>query len=430
MISRRKLLAATSVAATATLWNTSQAPAAYASGVAPKLRLVNGSGHSTAFAYVTANVFSGTKFEGHGLLNPRTGKLDPLPNPAKDGLELDAFLADHRLPFDTNLTLLQRLVTGRVWFSLGTSLKLKANRNPEGSAGVLVQPDPGVAEDDSYGLSWDYCELTYDARGLTANVSFVDAVAIPMSLKLVPGSGVTQTVAGMPARGTATLANMLAGQGGDWGACPVYSANGKLVRVVSPAKIPGLGKTVFAGYYSSYVQKVWDHYRDSGPNSVAITLGDVWPGKIVRGRTSGNKFTFQGITDGSYTDNPIWRPGTYIPPGSTVPNTAEKDIFGCDGALHGVNGTQQGRIAAVLGAAFCRGTLLSNAAQPDATATHFYTQAPKHHYARLVHEIAGRGYAFPYDDVTPTLGGDLSGTVGYYEQPDNWALTVTLKPPV
>ena len=35
------------------------------------------------------------------------------------------------------------------------------------------------------------------------------------------------------------------------------------------------------------------------------------------------------------------------------------------------------------------------------------------HYARIVHAVNadGRGYAFPFDDVAPTGGGDQSGAV-------------------
>jgi len=35
------------------------------------------------------------------------------------------------------------------------------------------------------------------------------------------------------------------------------------------------------------------------------------------------------------------------------------------------------------------------------------------HYARIVHatSLDGRGYAFPYDDVSPTGGADQSGSV-------------------
>lgn len=41
------------------------------------------------------------------------------------------------------------------------------------------------------------------------------------------------------------------------------------------------------------------------------------------------------------------------------------------------------------------------------------TSSPTNHYARIVHQTShnGLGYAFPYDDVTPTGGVNQSGFV-------------------
>jgi hypothetical protein len=55
--------------------------------------------------------------------------------------------------------------------------------------------------------------------------------------------------------------------------------------------------------------------------------------------------------------------------------------------------------------AFNRSTLLIDSGQPDSDRTRpiYYTNAITNHHGRIVHAgtIDGRGYAFPYDDVTP-----------------------------
>ena len=47
------------------------------------------------------------------------------------------------------------------------------------------------------------------------------------------------------------------------------------------------------------------------------------------------------------------------------------------------------------------------------TAQNYYQTSPTNHYARIVHaaNLDGKGYAFPYDDVTPSGGADVSGFV-------------------
>ena len=49
---------------------------------------------------------------------------------------------------------------------------------------------------------------------------------------------------------------------------------------------------------------------------------------------------------------------------------------------------------------------------PD-TPPPFYLDSPTNHYSRIVHEasIDGKGYAFPYDDVTAPDQPNVAGTV-------------------
>lgn len=423
MVSRRRFLGLSAAAVAAPVIGYAATSTGFASNAstanaAPTLKLVNESGQSAAFAYLHADYPGG----GQGFLNPSTGQLDPIPNPGERMYDLSGFLSSHRLPFNQEIRLNTHLTGARVYFSLGQSVAFFANPNAGAPAGAVVQPSAANTADPSYRTMWDYCEFTYNPSGIWGNITCVDGVALPIALTLTPGSGAVQHVGGMPAGGTALLAERLKQAGGDWGKCALYDGD-RLVRVSSPAKLPGLGKDVFAGHYRGYVDEVWHKYRADGGQDLRITLGDVWPGKTVVGRTHGDRLVFEGITDGS--------PNSFPKPGTTG-TTAEADIFGCDGSLHGINATQQGRIAAVLGAAFCRTTLVSNPSQPDATSREFYVHGPRHEYARLVHELVAdrRGYAFPYDDVTPTQESDLAGAVMYTERPSEWALTVTLKRPV
>jgi Beta-1,3-glucanase len=50
-------------------------------------------------------------------------------------------------------------------------------------------------------IQWDFCEFTYNAAELFANISSVDFACIPIGLALTDTSGSTQSVAGLPAGG-------------------------------------------------------------------------------------------------------------------------------------------------------------------------------------------------------------------------------------
>jgi hypothetical protein len=70
--------------------------------------------------------------------------------------------------------------------------------------------------------------------------------------------------------------------------------------------------------------------------------------------------------------------------------------------------------------------LLIDPDQPDdEEVSTYYTNSTTNHYARIVHaaNVDGRGYCFPYDDVTPTGGADQSGYVAD-PTPANFLVTV------
>jgi hypothetical protein len=111
----------------------------------------------------------------------------------------------------------------------------------------------------------------------------------------------------------------------------------------------------------------------------------------------------------------------------TKPSAA--DIFGCaSGPLYNSGSDARGAVAARLAAALNRSSLLVAGGnnQPDGvTPSQYYRDATTNHYARLVHQYASIGYAFPYDDVGPTGSRPVDG---HLQDPAPTSWTVSLGP--
>jgi hypothetical protein len=115
--------------------------------------------------------------------------------------------------------------------------------------------------------------------------------------------------------------------------------------------------------------------------------------------------------------------------GSFAPPSAAGIVSGNSGPFSPA-GMSAGMLAILprVAAAFNRSTPLIDASQPDGeNPADYYANAVTNQYARIVHATTtgGRGYAFPYDDVVPTGGGDQSGAVS---DPAPAVPTVTLGP--
>ncbi|MGH3359025.1 MAG: beta-1,3-glucanase family protein, partial [Nocardioidaceae bacterium] len=98
-----------------------------------------------------------------------------------------------------------------------------------------------------------------------------------------------------------------------------------------------------------------------------------------------------------------------------------KDVLFCDGALAAPNDGVTGPVAAVLGAALNRTTLLDSAEQPTTDPAGFYQAPATHAYSKAMHDnsVDGKAYGFPFDDV--------AGFASYIE--DNATeMAVTLTP--
>ncbi|CAK7206335.1 hypothetical protein SEUCBS139899_009124 [Sporothrix eucalyptigena] len=311
------------------------------------------------------------------------------------------------LSVDCNMTLggcgQRRTVTlpylsgARIWFSQDGPLTFLLNQGTNGPA--LVEPSPTNPSDPNYPLRWDFCELTFNNEQVFANISYVDFVCIPVALRLdvSDGSG-PQVVTGMPANGLDMVCQALLQQhqkdGADWDKLVVRAAPGAsstYLRALSPSAGIATSPSLFQGYYASYVEAVWAQYATA---PLQVETQSSWG--TVTGQVRGELLQFPGA-------------GAFSKP-------AAADVFSCSTGPFGANaGTpEMGNIAARLAAALNRSTLLSANSQPDGeAASSYYTNSTTNHYARIVHatNIDGRGYAFPYDDVTPTSGLDQSGAV-------------------
>ena len=243
--------------------------------------------------------------------------------------------------------------------------------------------------------SKDFCEFTFNSSQLFINISYVDFVSLPISLTLTDTSNNTEHVAGMASNGLDTVcAGLQAQQTSDnagWSSLIVPNPKGGNLRALSPTQGIVLNNNLFSGYFQPYVDQVWSNYKNQ---PLSVDTQAQWG--VVTGQvdSSTNLMTFNGV-------------GTYAQP-------AASDIFSCStGPFANTSNIELDAITARLSAGFDRSTLLINEVQPSGSPSSYYQNAITNHYARIVHaaNLDGLGYAFPYDDVTPTGGQNQSGAL-------------------
>ncbi len=297
---------------------------------------------------------------------------------------------------------------GRVWFSKDKPLTFFVNPGP-----ALVEPSALNAADANYELDWGFAEFTFNRSELYVNVSYVDFVSLPVSLRLENASGKVTSVAGMPADGLEKVCAGLAEQGqkdgAGWDKLVVKSSAGQLLRALSPnsgaVMIPGF----LQGYYDNYVNAVWTKYTNED-----LTVNTQFKWGDAKGRV--NQAGQLDFGDAGKFGKP-----------------SAADIFSCNSGpfAHGQGVTDEAlNIGARLAAAFNRSTLLINSNQPEGEdVAKYYQDAVTNHYGRVCHEAAveGRGYAFPYDDVGASKGVDQSG---FLNDPNPKTLTIGVGAPL
>jgi hypothetical protein len=362
-----------------------------------QITLKNSSNSSSVYAYVTGLAID----HGNSLfILQADGRTPYLPaSPSKTGAPLTANCAiPLGGPGSSVSATIPHIAGGRIWFSIGAPLTFLLNPGP-----ALVEPSVTNPSDPNYNVSWAFAEFTYNAAQMYANISFVDFVSLPISLSLTNASGSTSTVPGLPSGGLTTVCSQLRAQTAadgvaGWSNLIVRGkASGAPLRALSPNNGLVLRPTDFSGYFEPYVAQVFGAYGTK-PMSVQINSG------LYSGETSSGALVL-----GSET--------------FAKPSTA--DILSCNSGPFATGADAlRNTLIPQLAAAFNRSTLLKTGQMPSPLAM-FYQNPITNHYSRIVHGVVagGKGYAFPYDDVPPSSGGDQSGYVSD-GNPVNMTLTV------
>ncbi|MFJ2636528.1 beta-1,3-glucanase family protein [Streptomyces sp. NPDC087422] len=407
MVSRRSFVTAVgagAAAASSPLWARGLTSRAAAAGPSLPVSLKNNSGNGTVYAYI-----SGSDSSGWPGFVTSSGRFQRLPSPSS----VLTPIADFSLQLGasgsaaTTFTLQDYVIGGRVWFSVGKKIQFYVNP-PGGNGGVPGLVQPGFTSSDPNWLTnWTFCEFTYNSANLYANISYVDMVALPVSMATT-GSGGSQSVSPLPSGALASIASGLQAQhaadGAPWDKLVATDSSGAALRILAPSHSP----TDFGGYWNNYLNSVWSYYQ-----SHTLTINGQGGIGSYSGTVSGNTLVFSGLNTNGV---PFTKPSAV-------------DIFGCaSGPLYNSGGDARGAVAARLAAALNRSSLLVGGGnnQPDGVApSAYYTDATTNHYARLVHKYANVGYAFPYDDVGPTGAAPVDGHI-QDGAPTSW--TVSLGP--
>ncbi|ORY69681.1 glucanase B [Pseudomassariella vexata] len=297
-------------------------------------------------------------------------------------------------PGSTRTITIPQIAGGRIWFALDGTLTFLVNPGP-----AIVEPSVTNPADPNYNQFWGFCEFTFNQAQLFVNISYVDFVSLPIALELRNESDDVQKVQGLAQGGLDTVCTKLVAQnaadGAGWDKLVVKSPSGANLRALSPNSGIVMNNALFQGYYQPYVDAVWSKYANE---TLTVNTQAQWGDKTAK--VVNGKLTFD---DGA---------GSYAQPSAA-------DVFSCStgpfgGYPAGDAGALMGALGARIAAAFNRSTLLVNPNQPnDEQVANYYKETITNHYSRVCHDTNadGRGYAFPYDDVGPSDGGDQSGSV-------------------
>jgi hypothetical protein len=407
MVSRRSFITAAATAGltaagTSPLWSPALASRASAATASLPISLQNNSGSGTVYAYI-----SGSDASGWPGFVGTDGHFQRLPSPSSNLTPT----ADYSIALGasgsaaTRLTLQDYVIGGRVWFSVGKKIQFFVNP-PGGSGGVPGLVQPGFTSSDPNWLTnWTFCEFTYNSANLYANISYVDMVALPVSMAST-GSGGAQSVSPLPDGALGSIAAGLKAQhtadGAPWDKLVATDSSGAALRILAPAHSP----TDFGSYWNSYLDQVWSYYQTH-----TLTVDGQGSIGSYSGTVSGGVLTFAGLNTNGV---PFTKPSAV-------------DIFGCaSGPLYNSGGDARGAVAARLAAAFNRSSLLvgGGSSQPNGVSpAQYYQGATTNHYARLVHQYATIGYAFPYDDVGPTGAAPVDGHL-QDGAPTSWTISL------
>ena len=400
MLSRRALL--TAAVATAAALPLASAGTASAAASLPLVLANNSGSPAQVYAYV-----SGADTSGWPGFVTADGTFHRLP----DVSAVQTPAADYSIALGgsgsspVRLTLRDYVIGGRVWFSVGKKIQFFINpASLNGGRPGLVQPG-FTSNDPNWTTNWGFAEFTYNSANLYANISYVDMVALPISMSTTGAAG-NQSVPALPSTALANIASGLRTQhsadGAPWDRLVATDSSGAVLRVLAPSHAPA----DFGSYWNPYLDRVWDHFRNN-----TLTIDGQGSIGAYSGRVSGDVLTFSGLNTNGV---PFTKPSA-------------NDIFGCaSGPLYNSGSDARGAVAARLAAALNRSDLLvsGGASQPSGVRPdQYYTESITNHYARLVHKFSSIGYAFPYDDVGPTGSAPVDGHL-QDPAPTSWTLTL------
>ena len=289
-------------------------------------------------------------------------------------------------PGTSRTVTIPHIAGGRIYFSVDKPLTFLLNPGP-----ALVEPSVTNPSDPNINIDWGFCEFTFNAAQLYANISYVDFVGVPVAIALTNSSGETKKVPGMPADGLkricAGLEAQTAADRQEWNTLIVKVSSGRPLRVLSPNQGCVMNPGLFADYYNHYVDQVWAKF-----SSQPIVI-DTMAAGVVRGQVRGDELVLD--------DQRFTKPST-------------RDIFNASsGPFQTGPDPKRNAIIPRLNAEFQRSTYLTDTDTFPAHPDKFYKHPVTNHYARLVHEanVDGRGYAHPYDDACRPGAPDQSGFV-------------------
>ncbi|GAP85661.1 putative glucan endo- -beta-glucosidase [Rosellinia necatrix] len=315
-------------------------------------------------------------------------------------------------PAGLNFTTPGAINSGRIYIVDG---HLDFVTNADGS---ITQPDPHNPGDIASKEIWGFVELTQTKGSgngddeLTVNLSFVDWVSLPLGMNVTfqgeNGPDVV-SVPGLKPDGLKQVCKDLSALDSFWPKLCLRARDNTPLRVMSPEKYISLhpDDKDATTYYEPYISKAWEKYKTvdlhintqtSGPNS-SVRVDD---GQMVTCRVGQSDDILHCDKEAGDFSRPVSR-----------------DIYGCNsGPFANPSGTEswsRARVRPRLCAAFARSTLHLDGAQPShgIGPDQYYREPITNHYARAVHGnlVDNMGYAFSYDDVSPSSGANSAGLV-------------------
>ncbi len=306
---------------------------------------------------------------------------------------------------------------GRIWLAHG-DLRFSVVSTAASNAS-LVQPSVTTESvPTEVDVSWGFVEFTYaQGKGLWVNLSYVDFVGLALGIILTSSSPETSSVAsqwalGLQSNATSTICRELANQsmldGYPWGALCIKDSYSRPFRILSPNTYIQMYAEAFVDYWTPYIDQVWTRYTTQG---LTINTQSEDFGNVSCSVQSDSLI----CTSASASGNAIY----------TKPSA--KDIFSCNSGPFAASSDLYRAVTPRLCSAINRSTLLLDGGniQPNGVASSLYYDGEvTNWYSKLVHqwEIEGKGYAFPYDDISPSM--EYQSQAGELTSNEPWALTL------